>query len=214
MNRDDVMNIFDNIIKTYNENNIGLKGMNLGFFSLYLNKLLNSQNKGIIVVTPTIYEANKLYQNHYNEKEDLLDWTFGKNGIEQLLPVSVYIFIKKCQLKCDNLQEVSSPFSNLCNNYSLELINQLFNQTIKKDEVTQPFCAEAEFRSHNEQYFLVRSAHIADLDSNEFVFFADCEELTEKLLSRLLYISSRQKEYLTILSSRFITNNNINDPIN
>lgn len=42
--------------------------------------------------------------------------------------------------------------------------------TIKKDEVTQPFCAEAEFRSHNEQYFLVRSAHIADLDSNEFVF--------------------------------------------
>lgn len=55
--------------------------------------------------------------------------------------------------------------------------------TIKKDEVTQPFCAEAEFRSHNEQYFLVRSAHIADLDSNEFVFFADCEELTEELLS-------------------------------
>ena len=51
MNRDDVMNTFDNIIKTYNENNIGLKGMNLGFFSLYLNKLLNSQNKGIIVVT-------------------------------------------------------------------------------------------------------------------------------------------------------------------
>ena len=72
-------------------------------------------------------QFQKLYQNHYNEKEDLLDWTFGKNGIEQLLPVSVYIFIKKCQLKCDNLQEVSSPFSKVCNNYSLELINQLFN---------------------------------------------------------------------------------------
>ena len=70
MNRDDVMNIFDNIIKTYNENNIGLKGMNLGFFSLYLNKLLNSQNKGIIVVTPTIYEANKLYQN-FNDTKDV-----------------------------------------------------------------------------------------------------------------------------------------------
>lgn len=70
MNRDDVMNIFDNIIKTYNENNIGLKGMNLGFFSLYLNKLLNSQNKGIIVVTSTIYEANKLYQN-FNDTKDV-----------------------------------------------------------------------------------------------------------------------------------------------
>ena len=58
--------------------------------------------------------------------------------------------------------------------------------TIKKDEVTPPFCAEAEFRSHNEQYFLVRSAHIADLDSNEFVYFADCEELTEELLSDLV----------------------------
>ena len=55
--------------------------------------------------------------------------------------------------------------------------------TIKKDEVTPPFCAEAEFRSHNEQYFLVRSAHIADIDSNEFVYFADCDELTEELLS-------------------------------
>ena len=60
MNRDDVMNIFSNIIKTYNENNIGLKGMNLGFFSLYLNKLLKETDNGIIVVTPTIYEANKL----------------------------------------------------------------------------------------------------------------------------------------------------------
>ena len=55
MNRDDVMNIFSNIIKTYNENNIGLKGMNLGFFSLYLNKLLKETDNGIIVVTPTIF---------------------------------------------------------------------------------------------------------------------------------------------------------------
>ena len=54
MNRDDVMNIFSNIIKTYNENNIGLKGMNLGFFSLYLNKLLKETDNGIIVVAPRI----------------------------------------------------------------------------------------------------------------------------------------------------------------
>lgn len=63
-------------------------------------------------------QFQKVYKNHYNEKEELLYWTFGKNGIEQLLPVSVYIFIKKCQLKCDNLQEVSSLFSKVCNNYS------------------------------------------------------------------------------------------------
>lgn len=72
MNRDDVMNIFSNIIKTYNENNISLKGMNLGFFSLYLNKLLKETDNGIIVVTPTIYEANKLYQNFSDTKDVFL----------------------------------------------------------------------------------------------------------------------------------------------
>lgn len=72
MNRDDVMNIFSNIIKTYNENNIGLKGMNLGFFLLYLNKLLKETDNGIIVVTPTIYEANKLYQNFSDTKDVFL----------------------------------------------------------------------------------------------------------------------------------------------
>ncbi len=58
--------------------------------------------------------------------------------------------------------------------------------TLKKDDITPPFCKEAEFRSHNEQYFLVRSAHIADIDSNEFVYFADPSELTEEKLSELV----------------------------
>ena len=58
--------------------------------------------------------------------------------------------------------------------------------TIKNEDVTPPFCAEAEFRSHNEQYFLVRSAHIADIDSNEFVYFADPEELTSAKLDELV----------------------------
>ena len=58
--------------------------------------------------------------------------------------------------------------------------------TIKENDVTSPFCAEAEFRSHNEQYFLVRSAHIADIDSNEFVYFADPEELTAEKLQELI----------------------------
>ena len=68
---------------------------------------------------------------------------------------------------------------------AVEKILPAFTQyyTIKKDDVTPPFCAEAEFRSHNEQYFLVRSAHIADIDSNEYVYFATCDELTEQSLS-------------------------------
>ena len=58
--------------------------------------------------------------------------------------------------------------------------------TIKKEDITPPFCSEAEFRSHNEQYFLVRSAHIADIDSNEFVYFADPDELTSEKLDELV----------------------------
>jgi len=54
---------------------------------------------------------------------------------------------------------------------------------IKREDVTPPFAAEAEFISHNEQYFLIKSAKIADIDSNEFVFFASEDTLTaEKLL--------------------------------
>lgn len=57
--------------------------------------------------------------------------------------------------------------------------------TVKK-ESEGPFCAQAEFRSHNEQYFLVRSAHIADIDSNEFVFFADSPDLTREVFENLV----------------------------
>lgn len=68
--------------------------------------------------------------------------------------------------------------------YAIKKLLPAFSQyyTIKEVDITPPFCAEAEFRSHNEQYFLVRSAHIADIDSNEFVYFADTDILdTEKL---------------------------------
>lgn len=58
--------------------------------------------------------------------------------------------------------------------------------TIKETDVTPPFCAEAEFRSHNEQYFLVRSAHIADIDSNEFVYFAAADSLDSAKLEELV----------------------------
>lgn len=49
---------------------------------------------------------------------------------------------------------------------------------IKKDNVVVPFAAEAEFHAHNEQYVLVKAAKIADIDSNEYVFFATEESLS------------------------------------
>lgn len=42
---------------------------------------------------------------------------------------------------------------------------------IKKENVTKPFAVEAEFHAHNEQYVLIKAAKIAEIDSNEYVYF-------------------------------------------
>ena len=54
-----------------------------------------------------------------------------------------------------------------------------------RENPTPPFAAEAEFHSHSEQYFLTRAAHIADIDSHEYVFFAEEDHLTQERLEEL-----------------------------
>lgn len=56
---------------------------------------------------------------------------------------------------------------------------------VKRDGVAAPFDAEAEFQSHDEQYFLMRSARIGEADSREYVYFAALEQLDEETLLRL-----------------------------
>lgn len=70
------------------------------------------------------------------------------------------------------------------------LLERLLNSykryyNVKIDDVSPPFIAEAEFHSHNEQYFLVKAAKIADIDSNEYVFFADTRSLSIEQLEQL-----------------------------
>lgn len=52
--------------------------------------------------------------------------------------------------------------------------------TFKKENVLAPFSFQAEFHSHTEQYFLVKSAHLSDIDSNEYVYFGAFENLNFK----------------------------------
>lgn len=49
----------------------------------------------------------------------------------------------------------------------------------------EPFAAEAEFHQHQEQYVLVRAAHVSDVDSNEFVFFYTAQNLTKENLAQV-----------------------------
>jgi len=65
------MNIFDKIVDTKDYNGAGLLKLNTSFFALYLNKLIKSENRGILVVYPNMYEATKLY-NHLIDHTDAL----------------------------------------------------------------------------------------------------------------------------------------------
>lgn len=54
---------------------------------------------------------------------------------------------------------------------------------VKIEKPVPPFAAEAEFHQHQEQYILVRAAHVSDVDSNEYVFFYTTENLTKDNLA-------------------------------
>lgn len=56
---------------------------------------------------------------------------------------------------------------------------------IKKEDVEAPFVAEAVFQSHNEQYFLIKSARISEANSNEFIYFYTADTLTAEELGKL-----------------------------
>ena len=49
---------------------------------------------------------------------------------------------------------------------------------IQTEGVEPPFTAEAVFHSHDEQYFLVKSAKLSEAEAHEYVFFAARENLS------------------------------------
>ncbi len=63
---------------------------------------------------------------------------------------------------------------------ALEKILRSYRQyyNVKTQEVEEPFAAEAAFHSHDEQYFLVKSARLAEADAHEYVFFAAEDSLS------------------------------------
>lgn len=60
---------------------------------------------------------------------------------------------------------------------------------INREAPTAPFAAEAVFHSHDERFFLIKSAKLAEAESHEFVFFAREETLTEDRLRELADIA-------------------------
>ncbi len=56
---------------------------------------------------------------------------------------------------------------------------------VKREDVEPPFVAEAEFHTHDEQFFLVKSAVLAEAESREYIYFATEQYLDETLLMHL-----------------------------
>jgi len=70
-------------------------------------------------------------------------------------------------------------------NQYLERVLPAFERyySISRENVPSPFVCYAEFVSHSEQYILVKAAKIAEIDSNEYVYFAECDFFTEEKLN-------------------------------
>lgn len=60
---------------------------------------------------------------------------------------------------------------------------------VNQTDPTPPFAAEAVFHSHEEGFFLVRSAKLSEAESHEYVFFAAEKTLTLERLEELARIA-------------------------
>ena len=56
---------------------------------------------------------------------------------------------------------------------------------VKRENITVPFDAEAEFFTHDEAYFLMKTAKLAQSESREYVFFKAMDHLDEQTLTEL-----------------------------
>ncbi|MBQ9643351.1 MAG: hypothetical protein IJV26_04860 [Lachnospiraceae bacterium] len=57
--------------------------------------------------------------------------------------------------------------------------------TINRENPVEPFAAEAEFSIHGEEYFLLKSAKYAEMDSREIAFYALVDKLDDEKLTEL-----------------------------
>ena len=55
------MNFFDNLFKINDDNYYGVSGLNSELSAIYIYESFLKYNKGMVVITNSIYEANNLY---------------------------------------------------------------------------------------------------------------------------------------------------------
>ena len=94
------MDICKDLIKIDNEKNISISGLTDAFFGTYLYTYFNKYKKDILVVTPTLYEANKIYASISNYTENVL--LFPMDDFLTSEAISISPDLKISRLECLN----------------------------------------------------------------------------------------------------------------
>lgn len=86
--------------------------------------------------------------------------------------------LKRPKVKREKPTDLDAAFERVMTAY-----NSYYD--LNRVDPLEPFDAEAVFRIHDEQYILIKNAKVSEADSNEFVYFAKTNELSEKEFSEL-----------------------------
>ena len=99
------MNLFNDLVTIKHEKNVGLVGLNDEFFSLYINKLFNENDKNILIVTTSLFEANVLYTYLSVYNQDVLLFPMDDFLTTESIAISP-------DLKITRLETINSLLSN------------------------------------------------------------------------------------------------------
>jgi len=99
------MNFFENLINLPIEKNMGICNVTDEFFCLILNKINSNDNKNILVVVNSLYEANRMYSSLISYNENTLLFPMDDFLTSEALAISPDLRIKR-------LETLKSTFSD------------------------------------------------------------------------------------------------------
>jgi len=99
------MQIVNNLLKQYKHGKVGLSGLTDDLLVVYLKKIYTESNRNVVVLTNTLFEANKIYQLLMKEMENPLLFPMDDFLTSEALAISP-------DLKVSRLETINSIISS------------------------------------------------------------------------------------------------------
>ena len=109
------MNILNELVKIEKINDVKITGFNNESFSVYLNNLFHQYNRNIVVVTNSLYEANKIYSSLINYNSSVYLFPMDDFLTSEAIAISPDLLINRME----TLKE--------CSNSGNKIIGKIFN---------------------------------------------------------------------------------------